>query len=301
MDVSSQQAIESSTSFEQSESSDPRDALITQLTEQLQQVMEELRQAREHIVYLTTNKAKQNDYNPTNSSSQFPSIGSSKTPITPDVSQAPWHNPSKLATIKQSLLINKEKNRHRKEETASRFFQPPSPNQGYKYLYVSTKSRISVGKLRSYLRQMGVNNAHILDIHYPDRNIAALLVHNDYAAELQKLLESKRVHFASNFDPWDGSILKDPKYHQMNQQERNIKAAELQQQRLQRAVEHIREPIKYAVAYYFHQQKWIPKEYIEQLNASRYGQPADVFDIEDMDATTDNDTSATVSEKNCEL
>jgi hypothetical protein len=76
---------------------------------------------------------------------------------------------------------------------------------------------------------MGVNNARILDIHYPDRNIAALLLQNDYAADFQKILESKRVHFASNFNLWDGSILKDPQYHEMTSQDRSLKAAELQQ------------------------------------------------------------------------
>ena len=87
---------------------------------------------------------------------------------------------------------------------------------------------------------MGVNNARLLDIHYPDRNIAALLLHNDYAADFQKLLESKRVYFVNNFDPWDGSILKDPQYCEMTSHDRSlIKAAELQQQRLQRAINHI--------------------------------------------------------------
>jgi nitrate/nitrite-specific signal transduction histidine kinase len=70
---------------------------------------------------------------------------------------------------------------------------------------------------------MGVNNARILDIHYPDRNIAALLLHNDYAADFQKLLESKRVHFVNNFDPWDGSILKDPQYLEMTNQDRSLR------------------------------------------------------------------------------
>ncbi|KAG0802931.1 hypothetical protein G6F18_014088 [Rhizopus arrhizus] len=66
------------------------------------------------------------------------------------------------------MYLNRQKNRVRKEEAAARFFQPPSTNQGFQYLYVSTKSRVPVGKLRSYLRNMGVNNARVLDIHYPD-------------------------------------------------------------------------------------------------------------------------------------
>ena len=55
MDVNSQQAIEPSTNFQQPETSDPRDKLIAQLTQQAQQLMDELRQAREQITYLTSN------------------------------------------------------------------------------------------------------------------------------------------------------------------------------------------------------------------------------------------------------
>ena len=41
----------------------------------------------------------------------------------------------------------------------------------------------------------------------------------------------------------------------MTSQGRNLKAVELQQQCLQRAINHIRESIKYAVAYYLHRQQ----------------------------------------------
>ncbi|KAG1055155.1 hypothetical protein G6F43_002867 [Rhizopus delemar] len=108
------------------------------------------------------------------------------------------------------MYLNRQQNRVRKEETAARFFQPPSTNQGFQYLYVSTKARVPFGKLCSYLRNIGANNARVLDIHYPDRNVAALLIHNDYVAEFKQLLEAKRVHFANNFDPWNGATLKDP-------------------------------------------------------------------------------------------
>jgi hypothetical protein len=112
--------------------------------------MDELRQACEQIMYLTSNFNKQSNGNdPTNSNNQSPSIDSPKPQNSPDVSQAPLHSSSKLAAIKQSLVIHNQKNRHRKEKTASRFFQPPSPNQGYKYLYFHTNFHIPVGRLRS--------------------------------------------------------------------------------------------------------------------------------------------------------
>lgn len=213
--------------------------------------------------------------------------------------QAPWRDQSRVAALKQSMYLNRQKRQLRKAEAASRFFQPPSDNQGFQYLYVSTKARIPVGKLRSYLRNMGVNNARVLDIHYPDRNVAALLVYKDYTSDFKHLLESKRVHFADHFDPWNGSILKDSKYKDLSEEERTTKACEIQQQRLQRAVLHIREPVKFAVAHYFYQQNWLPKAFIDQLNSSRYGKPEDIFHMEDEDMNDIfDDTTPTGSQPN---
>ncbi|PHZ17195.1 uncharacterized protein RHIMIDRAFT_288140 [Rhizopus microsporus ATCC 52813] len=49
-----------------------------------------------------------------------------------------------------------------------------------------------VGQLRSRLRQLDINNSRILDIHYPTRNVVALLVHNDYAPELKSYVQKLR-------------------------------------------------------------------------------------------------------------
>lgn len=113
----------------------------------------------------------------------------------------------------------------------------------------------------SFSKLWTLTKARILDIHYPNRSFAALLVHNDYAPDFQKLLESKRVHITNNFGP----ISKDPQYKDMNNQDHNLKAAEFQRQRMQRAINHIWEPIKYALAHYFYQQQWITKEFLNQL------------------------------------
>ncbi|ORE20932.1 hypothetical protein BCV71DRAFT_211510, partial [Rhizopus microsporus] len=89
----------------------------------------------------------------------------------------------------------------------------------------------------------------------------------------QKLQAShfKRVHFANNFDPWSSSTLKHPQYEDITEQERTSKVCEIQQQRLERAILHIRELVKFAIAYYFYQQKWLLKSFIDQLNNSHYG------------------------------
>ncbi|KAG1017433.1 hypothetical protein G6F43_014428 [Rhizopus delemar] len=74
------------------------------------------------------------------SSDEFPTIPESSQHIGfPD---APWHNKAKLDSLKQSMLRQRELRRVQREAAAARVFQPPSPNQGFKYLYIPTKARI---------------------------------------------------------------------------------------------------------------------------------------------------------------
>lgn len=294
---------EPSTSFQNPTIHDSRDAeLINKLLKQVEQLTAQLNQSQEKIAELTAIIASnhKNSNIQITTDNDFPSLHNEVPQIIDEsISQAPWRDPAKVAALKQSLYLNRQKNRVRKEETAIRFFQPPSTNQGFKYLFVSTKARIPVGKLRTYLRNMGINNARVLDIHYPDRNVAALLVHNDYVSEFKETLEAKRIHFMDEFNPWSGSTLKDPKYKDLTEQEKNEKAHEIQQQRLQRAVYRIREPVKFAVAHYFYQQQWLSKSFIDNLNETRYGLPQDIFEMDDdMDEISDIETTPNVTHPN---
>ncbi|KAG1487979.1 hypothetical protein G6F53_013655 [Rhizopus delemar] len=114
-----------------------------------------------------------NQFNP----KDFPPL-SSQTP--------PWHNPQRISQIKRSLAENEQQRRTQRQEAAARLLQPPSENQGFQYVYLPTKARVPIGQIRTRLRKLDIQNTRILDIHYPDRNIVALLVHNDYVDELRK-------------------------------------------------------------------------------------------------------------------
>ncbi|KAG1136615.1 hypothetical protein G6F37_012520 [Rhizopus arrhizus] len=126
---------------------------------------------------------------------------------------------------------------------AARFFQPPSENQDFKYHYVPTKARIPVGTLRTTFRKFGINNARLLDVHYPARNIAAILIHNDYEQEFKDLLRQHHVPIKDDFKPFSGTILADAKYADLLSEERDSIATELQMTRLSRALDHIRPPV----------------------------------------------------------
>ncbi|EIE76086.1 hypothetical protein G6F46_009481 [Rhizopus delemar] len=124
----------------------------------------------------------------------FPTVTESSTNNKIQFPDAPWHNPAKVDAIKQFLLRQRELCRAQREAAAARFFQPPSPNQGFKYLYIPTKARIPVGTLHTMFRRIGVNNARLLDIHYPTRNTAAILIHNDFETKFTELLKNIALH-----------------------------------------------------------------------------------------------------------
>jgi hypothetical protein len=165
-------------------------------------------------------------------------------------------------------------------------------------LYISTKARIPVGALRTTFRKLGVNNARFLDIHYPARNTAAILIHNDYKDELIDILKHRNVSLKNEFGPSSGDILTDPKYSHLTTSERDTIAFEIQQTHLERALQHIRPLVKFAVAHFFLDKQWISKSTFDALSAERtQSQLSSIFEqniAPEMQATpppdTDNDS-----------
>ncbi|CEI85709.1 hypothetical protein RMCBS344292_00166 [Rhizopus microsporus] len=133
------------------------------------------------------------------SSEDFPAL-SSQIP--------PWHNPQRISQIKRSIAEHEQQRRLQRQEAAARLLQSPSENQGFQYAYLPTKTRAPIGQIRTRLRELGFTNNRILDIHNPDRNIVALLVHNDYMSELRKQLGRFKVILKDNFDPCDSKVAK---------------------------------------------------------------------------------------------
>ncbi|KAG0815849.1 hypothetical protein G6F18_013061 [Rhizopus arrhizus] len=72
-------------------------------------------------------------------------------------------------------------------------FSVRSTNHGYKFLYLPIRRRLPIGQIRSRLRQLNINTRRILNIHYSDRDLVALLIHNDYETELRSLLKKFEI------------------------------------------------------------------------------------------------------------
>lgn len=130
--------------------------------------------------------------------------------------------------------------------------QPPSKNQGFQYLYLSTKARFPVGQVRSRLRKLKINNDRILDISYPDRHDVALMVDNDYADELWSQLKKFKIILKDEFDPCDPKILRNPKYADCTEEEKTNLTFLHHCNRMERALRFICAPIKLAITRYFY-------------------------------------------------
>jgi hypothetical protein len=156
-------------------------------------------------------------------------------------------------------------------------FSNPSENQGFKYLYIPTKARVPVGTLRTTFRKLGVNNARLLDIHYPACNTVAILIHNDYETDFIDLLRRHNIPTKADFNPSSGSILAYPKFTNLTPAEREATASTLQRTRIARARDHIRAPVKFAVARFFLEKQWISKSKFDSLKTDQHTQLAAIF------------------------
>ncbi|KAG1145256.1 hypothetical protein G6F37_005655 [Rhizopus arrhizus] len=146
-----------------------------------------------------------------------------KRPPPSDLGSSP---PQKAAKLKASTLLPSQM-------AAAGTFSVRSTNHGYKFLYLPIRRRLPIGQIRSRLRQLNINIRRILNIHYSDRDLVALLIHNDYETELHP------------------SNLRDPKYDDWDEADRACAARGLFLCHILRALDHLRGPIKRAVANFF--------------------------------------------------
>ena len=172
---------------------------------------------------------------------------------------------------------------------------------GFQYVYLPARARIPTGQMRARLRKLGIDNSRILDVHYPARQVIALLTHNDFVEELHNLLNKFKITPVP-FDPLDPANLHDPKYHELPETERTQIAFELHCNRITKALNYIRAPIKYSVARSFANEGWIPIEELRTMLASRWPSKnhvdavADIFHT-DVDDTSMNGTESSSSDE----
>ncbi|KAI7848438.1 hypothetical protein BDC45DRAFT_419654, partial [Circinella umbellata] len=139
----------------------------------------------------------------------------------------------------------------KRKEAAARAFTTPSETHGFCFKYFPTRGRKPVSDQRKNLRQLGIDNSRLLDIHYPDTNVVGFLIHNDYATELLDLMKQHNLEPNTKFDPHNPQYLRDKKYLDMSHDEQIIQADLIQYNRILRAIDYVRQPVKFAVARFF--------------------------------------------------
>ncbi|CEG73418.1 hypothetical protein RMATCC62417_08808 [Rhizopus microsporus] len=133
------------------------------------------------------------------------------------------------------------------QAAAARTFSHPSANQDFKYLYIP----VPTNQLRSRLRRLHVHSSRILDIHYPDRHLVILLIHNDYESEPRSRLNKFAITVRDEYDLLHHANLRDPVRSKWNHQDRADYAFSTFADRLIRAIRRIRTPVQRAVARFF--------------------------------------------------
>ncbi|KAI8330231.1 hypothetical protein BC941DRAFT_456907 [Chlamydoabsidia padenii] len=179
----------------------------------------------------------------------------------------PWQNVTRLRKVRQSMGPTTISRSLQKIQAAARVFFPPSPNQGFQYVYLNTNKRLPTKELRTKFRRLGITTSRLLDIHYPTKNVLAILVHNDFTAEFLEHMTKFDIRPINDFDPNDPAHLQDPEYTSANltEDDKATHMITILNQRMRRTLEYIRTPLQRAVGTYFVQQGWIDETELVEI------------------------------------
>lgn len=134
---------------------------------------------------------------------------------------------------------------------AARLFTDPSPTHGFKFVYLPQKGRVSMGELRRSLSALKINNARILDVHFPARNTCALLIHTDFETTLLSALAEADIQPLTNFYPEDPAILNDPTVQLLSLEKKANLVIEIHKNRCIRIAARAPNRVQAALAYHF--------------------------------------------------
>ncbi|KAG0890396.1 hypothetical protein G6F34_012570 [Rhizopus arrhizus] len=166
---------------------------------------------------------------------------------------------------KSKAPSRRRKTTARQMEAIHRRFVPVAAHHDYEYVYLPSRYREPISSLRSKLHKLKINNARVLDVHYPDRQVVALLVHTEYTADLLAAFAKAKVEPIEGFNPLNPDLLRDPKYADLSESDRAAKCTEVHQARLVRALQHIRESVRPAVARSFFVKNWITLDQYKEV------------------------------------
>ncbi|KAG2206381.1 hypothetical protein INT45_006021 [Circinella minor] len=196
----------------------------------------------------------------------------------------------------------------RAKEIAARHLTAVPESQGFQFMYVPCHHRMTIKAMRQILHTLRVDNSHIVDVHFPDHQVAALLIHNDYAQSLTKILEKEGIQIKKEFDPLDPSILQDQKLANLTDEEQFEKVQELHHNNLLKTLQFIRTPItaeelaSFLPTYKTHEDRILDAKRLlnddtKSVTSSRPISPSMEIDDE-IEASSHNTTSTSTTQNN---
>lgn len=108
-----------------------------------------------------------------------------------------------------------------------------------------------MGEIRKSLTSIHVNNARVLDVHFPARNICGRPIHTDFEQTLFDALQVADIMPINNFYPEDPAILSDPALQSLPLEKKADIVTEIHQTRCMRITARAPKHVQAALAYHF--------------------------------------------------
>ncbi|KAG0772869.1 hypothetical protein G6F62_012710 [Rhizopus arrhizus] len=115
----------------------------------------------------------------------------------------------------------------------------------------------SITNVRKKVGMLGLENWRILDVYHPTTRVVALLVHNEYASTATNKLDTAGIKLINDFDPRDPINLRDIKYQDLSECEKQQKMVQIHTSHLLTAMDRMRPTVRSAVARDFIAKQWI--------------------------------------------
>jgi hypothetical protein len=216
----------------------------------------------------------------------------------PALDESPMTMAQKVAMVADKPVQQRRKRiTQGQRKAAARVFMESSGESGFTSVYLPCRRRMPISELRGNLRKLKIANFRVLDVSYPASKVVALLVHQEYAKELMERFEAAGVKPLDGFDPLDGKVITDPKWADKTEVDRTEQAHMIHRVRCLVALDHIRVPVKYAVARHFVRLGWVENETLQRIQTGdRLAPPREQSDSEMKDSSAAATAFRAVSE-----
>ncbi|CEP10068.1 hypothetical protein [Parasitella parasitica] len=174
---------------------------------------------------------------------------SDSTPAPPASTEAP-----QITALKTTDLATKDKITPTRQSNRRK-----TQNKGFTYLYLNSSSRHHTD-VKDNLCTLGIDPSKILDVHFPRSKIVAVLFPDDYLHNVTDIFIKYKISILLDFDPLDPKNLGDPKYKNLPLARRAKLMQEFHSNQICRALDNMKEPVKFEVLCDFEKKGWINKE-----------------------------------------